>query len=55
MDNNGTFLLWVGEMRIPWCIDEPVDEVISPANTAELMDRMREMWYFRHAEDYYFS
>lgn len=37
---NGTFLLWIGPVDLPWTQDEDVDEVISPANQPEFMDRM---------------
>lgn len=35
-----TFLLWVGPMELPWTQEEDMDEVISPANQPEFMDRM---------------
>lgn len=41
--DDGTFLLWVGELDIPWILDEDMDEVISPANLPEFMDRMRQV------------
>lgn len=37
---NGTFLLWVGPMDLPWTQDEDMDQVLSPANQPEFMDRM---------------
>lgn len=40
---DGTFLLWVGELDVPWILDEDMDEVISPANLPEFMDRMRQV------------
>lgn len=43
-----TFLLWVGEVRLPWLQKEPVDEVVSPANLPEFLERMREIWVIRH-------
>lgn len=44
----GTFFLWVGEMELPWCQEEPMDEVISPANQPEFLERMAKkvlQWY----------
>lgn len=37
---NGTFLLWIGPADLPWTQDEDMDEVLSPANQPEFMDRM---------------
>ena len=39
-----SFFLWVGEMELPWCQNEDMDEVVSPANTPEFMDRMMQRW-----------
>lgn len=52
---NGTFLLWVGEMQIPWLQSEPVEEVVSPANLPEFMARMQEVWLLRHGDEFIFS
>ena len=35
-----TFFLWIGPLDLPWTQDEDMDEVISPANQPEFMDRM---------------
>ncbi len=40
----GTFLLWVGEMDLPWTQPEDMDEVMSPANQPEFLDRMYKRW-----------
>ncbi len=40
----GTFLLWVGEMEVPWLQEEPEEEVVSPANEPEFMARMLDKW-----------
>ena len=43
-----TFFLWVGEMALPWCQEEAMDEVVSPANQPEFLDRMAKKvleWY----------
>ena len=37
---NGTFLLEVGEVLLPWVLKEDMDEVISPANEPEFLERM---------------
>ncbi len=39
-----TFLLWVGELELPWTQYEDMDEVISPANQPEFLDRMYRRW-----------
>ena len=43
-----TFLLWVGEVQLPWLQKEPVEEVVSPANLPEFLERMQEVWSLRH-------
>ena len=35
-----SFGITVGLMELPWIMDEPMDEVISPANEPECLDRM---------------
>lgn len=35
-----TFKLEVGEMVLPWILEEDMDEVISPANEPEFLDKM---------------
>lgn len=52
---SGSFLLWVGELALPWCLNEPAEDVVSPANTTEFMERMQEISFLRHAEEYVFS
>lgn len=49
--DNGTFFLWVGEMVLPWLQEEDMDEVVSPANLPEFLDRMEEVWLLRHGEN----
>jgi len=46
-----TFLLWAGEMALPWLQEEPQEDVISPANLPEFLDRMEEIWILRHGKD----
>ncbi len=46
--DSGTFFLWVGQMELPWIQDEAMEEVISPANQPEFLDRMVKkylQWY----------
>ena len=50
-----SFLLWVGELALPWLQPEPEEDVVSPANTPEFMERMREIWLLRHEKEYQFS
>lgn len=50
-----TFLLWVGEMELPWLQIENVENVISPANLPEFMERMQEVWLLRHGDEFVFS
>ena len=50
-----TFLLWVGEVKLPWLQKEPPEEVVSPANLPEFMERMREIWTLRHGDSLVFS
>ena len=50
-----TFFIWLGEMTFPWCQSELIDEVISPANDLDFMERMRQIWCLRHEEKFVFS
>lgn len=50
-----TFLLWSGELEIPWVQEQPVEDVVSPANLPEFMERMRNVWQFRHEPQWIFS
>ena len=50
-----TFLLWVGEMRLPWLQEEAVEDVVSPANLPEFLSRMQEVWLLRHGDEFVFS
>ena len=36
----GLFLLEVGEINLPWVLEEDMDEVISPANEPEFLENM---------------
>ena len=46
-----TFLLWVGEVKLPWLQEEPEEDVISPANLPGFLDRMEEVWLLRHGAE----
>ncbi len=39
-----TFFLWIGELELPWTQSEDPDEVVSPANQPEFLDRMYDRW-----------
>lgn len=45
-----TFFLWIGPMELPWTQAEDMDEVLSPANQPEFMERMMQR-LLRWAED----
>ena len=47
----GTFLLWVGEMELPWLQEENPQEVVSPANLPEFLERMQSIWLLRHGPE----
>lgn len=38
--DENTFFLWVGPMELPWTQQEAMDEVVSPANQPEFLERM---------------
>lgn len=50
-----TFLLWVGELELPWLQNEAVEDVVSPANLPEFLERMQEIWHLRHGSEFVFS
>ena len=37
---NGQFMLEVGELNLPWVLEEDIAEVISPANEPEFLEKM---------------
>lgn len=51
ISEDDTFLLWVGEMVLPWLQQENPEDVISPANLPEFLDRMEEVWLLRHGPE----
>lgn len=54
-EEDDTFLLWVGEVELPWVQEERPEDVVSPANLPEFLDRMRQIWLLRHGEEILFS
>lgn len=50
-----TFHLWVGELEVPWIQEERAEDVVSPANLPEFLDRMQEIWLLRHGSEFTFS
>lgn len=50
-----SFLLWVGEMELPWTQLISPNEVISPANLPEFMERMHQIWQYRHDVTFFCS
>lgn len=48
--DEATFFLWIGPMELPWTQEEDMNEVISPANQPEFLDRMMQR-LLRWAED----
>ncbi|MGM9660321.1 MAG: hypothetical protein ACI3WQ_06955 [Faecousia sp.] len=47
-----TFLLWVGELELPWVQEEAAEEVMSPANLPEFLERMQQVWQLRHGQEF---
>lgn len=52
---DGTFLFWVGEIEVPWMRQTPMEDVVSPANLPEFMERMHAVWELRHGNEFLFS
>jgi len=38
--DDSTFFLWIGPLELPWTQAEAMEDVISPANQPEFLDRM---------------
>lgn len=55
MADASSFFLWVGETELPWIQNESVEDVVSPANLPEFMERMRDIWLLRHGDEFIFS
>jgi len=50
-----TFLLWIGELELPWLQEQAMEEVVSPANLPEFLERMQQVWQLRHGDEFVFS
>ncbi len=50
-----SFFLWVGELEVPWVQPEAMEDVVSPANLPEFLERMEAVWTLRHGRSLYFS
>lgn len=49
------FKLEVGEMQLPWLMLEDPDEVVSPANEPEFLERMYEKLFERRSGDFFIA
>jgi len=47
----GSFFLWVGEVSVPWVQEEDMEDVVSPANLPEFLERMEQIWLLRHGKE----
>ena len=45
-----SFYLWAGEMDLPWVQEEAPEEVVSPSNLPEFLERMQYIWLLRHGD-----
>ena len=52
-DDERHFLLEVGELELPWIMLEDPDEVISPANEPEFLERMYDRMFQRRAGEFF--
>ena len=48
--DDSSFFLWAGEIILPWLQEVPQEDVISPANLPEFLQRMEEVWLLRHGD-----
>lgn len=46
-----SFFLWAGAMELPWIQKESMEDVISPANQPEFLERMARKWLELNGED----
>ena len=46
-----SFFLWAGAMELPWVQEEPMDDVVSPANQPEFLERMARKWMELNGEE----
>ena len=47
------FMLEVGEMELPWVLDEDMSEVVSPANEPEFLEKMYKKMLSRSSGTYF--
>ncbi|MBO4938316.1 MAG: hypothetical protein J6C98_04870 [Oscillospiraceae bacterium] len=52
--DDDTFKLEVGEIELPWILDEDMDEVVSPANEPEFLERMYQKMIQRNSSNFMF-
>ena len=50
-----TFKLEVGEIPMPWVLEEDMNEIISPANEPECLERMYKRLIERNSGSFIFS
>lgn len=55
MAENDSFFLWVGEVELPWIQETNMEDVVSPANLPEFLERMQDVWRMRHGNELIFS
>ena len=49
--DENSFFLWAGAMELPWLQSEPMEDVLSPANQPEFLDRMAKKWMELNGEE----
>ena len=52
-EDDRQFKLEVGELELPWVLLEDPDEVVSPANEPEFLERMYEKLFQRRSGDFF--
>lgn len=52
-EDESQFKLEVGEMQLPWVMLEDPDEVVSPANEPEFLERMYQKLFERRSGDFF--
>ena len=50
-----TFKLEVGEMEVPWLLEEDMDEVVSPANEPEYLEKMYRIMLQRNGGNIFYT
>lgn len=54
-EEDDTIFLLIGELELPWTLEEDMDEVVSPANTPEYLSRMEAFQLSRSPETFFLS